>query len=119
MACPAPGPTRSCQEEEALLPVENLITGNVAVACDQWLDASGDTEKYLDHSTFHDNLVLEDEDRGFVDRRQSRMLAEIWRTRQHGRDARGTIACEAARRVHKRMARVQTLRRVVYRATCA
>lgn len=55
-------------DEEPLLPVGNLIAGNVAVDCDKWLDASRDTQKYLDRSTFRDNLVLEGEDPGFVDR---------------------------------------------------
>ncbi len=57
-------------EEEPLLPVGNVIAGNVAVDCNQWLNASGDTQKYLDRSTFRDNLVLEGEDPGFVDRQQ-------------------------------------------------
>ncbi len=57
-------------EEEPLLPVGNVIVGNVAVDCDKWLNASGDTKKYLDRSTFSDNLVLEGEDPGFVDRDQ-------------------------------------------------
>lgn len=55
-------------EEEPLLPVGNLIAGNVAVDCDTWLNASGDTQKYLDRSAFRENLVLEGEDPGFVNR---------------------------------------------------
>ena len=55
-------------DEEPLLPVGNLVEGNVAVDCDKWLDASRDTQKYLDRSTFRDNVVLEGEDPGFVDR---------------------------------------------------
>ncbi len=58
-------------DEEPLLPVGNLIAGNVAVDCDKWLNASGDTEKYLDRSTFRDNLILDGEDPGFVDREKS------------------------------------------------
>ena len=55
-------------DEEPLLPVGNLIAGNVAVDCKEWLNASGETKKYLDRSTFRDNLVLDGEDPGFVDR---------------------------------------------------
>ena len=55
-------------EEEPLLPVGNLVAGNVAVDCKEWLNASKQTKEYLDRSTFRDNLVLEGEDPGFVDR---------------------------------------------------
>ena len=55
-------------EEEPLLPVGNLITGNVAVDCEKWLNADSNTQKYLDRSTFRDNLELKGEDPGFVDR---------------------------------------------------
>jgi hypothetical protein len=56
-------------DEEPLLPRGNVIQRNLAVDCGKWLNAGGDTKKYLDRVAFQDNLVLTGEDPGFVDRR--------------------------------------------------
>lgn len=55
-------------DEEPLLPLGNVVERNVAVDCDKWLNAGGDVRPYLDRVVFHDNLILEDEDPGFVNR---------------------------------------------------
>ncbi len=55
-------------DEEPLLPLGNVVERNVAVDCEKWLNAGGDVRPYLDRVVFQDNLVLEGEDPGFVDR---------------------------------------------------
>jgi len=55
-------------QDEPLLPKYNVVRHNVAVDCGKWLNASEQTREYLDRNTFEDNLVLEDEEAGFVDR---------------------------------------------------
>jgi hypothetical protein len=53
-------------DEEPALPLGNVIRRNVSVRCKRWLSAGG-MDKYLDRVTFEDNLILDDEDPGFVD----------------------------------------------------
>lgn len=55
-------------DEEPLLPLGNVIERNLAVDCENWLNAGSDMREHLDRVIFRDNLVLEGEDPGFVDR---------------------------------------------------
>jgi len=55
-------------EEEPLLPLGNIVRRNLAVDCRKWLDATGQTKQYLNRVVFQDNLVLEHQDPGFLDR---------------------------------------------------
>lgn len=55
-------------DEEPLLPLGNVVEHNVAVDCEKWLNAGGDVRPCLDRVVFQDNLILEGEDPGFLDR---------------------------------------------------
>ena len=55
-------------DEEPLLPLGNVIRQNLAVDCRKWLDTDRDVQQHMDRVDVTDNLVLEDEDPGFVNR---------------------------------------------------